>query len=170
MSSIEDNELPKANVARVLKHALPSGTALQKDAKLAVSKASTVANDVAKRANHKTISAADVFKAVEILELDHMLAPLKESFTAYQQLQVDKKQRKKENKPQEDEQSPNTLQDSGLTEEERGQKRALDEDETPSSQPDKKSKQNDDDEEELEEEVDEPEEDEEMEKADTPTD
>ncbi|KAI7862132.1 histone-fold-containing protein [Spinellus fusiger] len=89
MSSIEDNELPKANVARVLKNALPTGTALQKDAKLAVSKASavfisylsTVANDIAKSANHKTISAADVFKAMEILELDHLSPLLKESFT-----------------------------------------------------------------------------------------
>ncbi|KAI8381195.1 histone-fold-containing protein [Radiomyces spectabilis] len=103
MSSIEDNELPKANVARVLKHALPSGTALQKDAKLAVSKASTVfinylsavANDLAKSANHKTICAADVFKAMEVLELDHLIPPLKESFTAFQQLQKEKKQSKK---------------------------------------------------------------------------
>ncbi|KAI8336851.1 histone-fold-containing protein [Choanephora cucurbitarum] len=80
-SSIEDNELPKANVTRVLKTALPPGTALQKDAKLAVSKAATVfinylssvANDVAKGANHKTITAADVFTALNIESLEGML-------------------------------------------------------------------------------------------------
>ncbi|KAI9332413.1 histone-fold-containing protein [Pilaira anomala] len=88
-STIEDNELPKANVTRVLKTALPPGTALQKDAKLAVSRAATVfinylssiANDVAKGANHKTISAPDVFKALEIVELDHLAPQLKESLT-----------------------------------------------------------------------------------------
>ncbi|KAI7855193.1 histone-fold-containing protein [Circinella umbellata] len=89
MSSIEDNELPKANISRVLKNALPPGTALQKEAKLAVSKAatvfinylSTVANDTAKSANHKTISAPDVFKAMEVLEFDDLIPALRESFT-----------------------------------------------------------------------------------------
>ncbi|KAF7726035.1 hypothetical protein EC973_009100 [Apophysomyces ossiformis] len=151
------------------------------------------ANDVAKRANHKTISAQDVFKAMEILELDHMLPPLKEAFSgentptavdalksisnawfsflcltvAFQQLQVDKKQRKKEKKSDEDEQSSLGLQESNLLDEEKGTKRALDEDESASSPAEKKSKQNNDDEE-LEDEADEPEEDEEMDKADTP--
>ncbi|KAI8886229.1 histone-fold-containing protein [Backusella circina FSU 941] len=86
---IEDNELPKANVTRVLKAALPPGTALQKDARLAVGKAATVfinyisavANDVAKGASHKTISAPDVFKALEIVELDNLSPQLKESLT-----------------------------------------------------------------------------------------
>ncbi|ORZ03243.1 histone-fold-containing protein, partial [Syncephalastrum racemosum] len=87
--SIEEFELPKANIARVLKQALPAGTALQKDAKTAVSKAatvfitylSTVANDTAKGANHKTISAADVFKAMEVIEMEHLVPSLKETFT-----------------------------------------------------------------------------------------
>jgi hypothetical protein len=37
------------------------------------------ANDVAKGANHKTISAADVFKALDIVELDNLAPALKES-------------------------------------------------------------------------------------------
>ncbi|KAI7901943.1 histone-fold-containing protein [Cokeromyces recurvatus] len=133
-SSIEDNELPKANVARVLKAALPPGTALQKDAKLAVSKAATVfinyissvANDVAKGANHKTISAPDVFKALEIVELDHLAPELKESLTVFQQIALEKKQKKKErdeSKAKEDEEED--AQTENLT---RGQKRSLDED------------------------------------------
>ncbi|KAI9495306.1 histone-fold-containing protein [Zychaea mexicana] len=88
MASIEDNELPKANISRVLKNALPPGTALQKEAKVAVSKAatvfinylSTVANDTAKSANHKTISAPDVFKAMEVLEFEDLIPSLRESF------------------------------------------------------------------------------------------
>lgn len=39
------------------------------------------ANDVAKGANHKTISAPDVFKALEIVELDHLAPQLRESLT-----------------------------------------------------------------------------------------
>ncbi|KAI9305741.1 histone-fold-containing protein [Cunninghamella echinulata] len=86
MTSIEELELPKANVARVLKNALPQGTALQKNAKLAVGKAATVfisyisslANDVAKSSNHKTITTADVFKAMETAELDSLMPKLKE--------------------------------------------------------------------------------------------
>ncbi|KAG2179406.1 hypothetical protein INT44_006252 [Umbelopsis vinacea] len=110
-TSIDDNELPKANVTRILKHALPASTALQKDAKLAISKASTVfinylsatANDIAKSANHKTITAPDVFKALEVLELEDFVPKLQEAFTAYQQLQQEKKSRKKEGKAEGDE-------------------------------------------------------------------
>lgn len=39
------------------------------------------ANDVAKGANHKTISAPDVFKALEIVELEHLAPQLRESLT-----------------------------------------------------------------------------------------
>ncbi|KAI8068275.1 histone-fold-containing protein, partial [Gongronella butleri] len=84
--SIEDYELPKANVTRILKQSLPAGTNLQRNAKLAVSKAGTVfisyisalANDVAKNQNHKTITSADVIKALEIAELDALLPTLKD--------------------------------------------------------------------------------------------
>lgn len=127
-STIEDNELPKANVTRVLKTAV-SNMLLHKNlhnflthlcnsfllvqlykktpswqlVELQLS-LSTIyllckhilftcvylyilifllisANDVAKGANHKTISAPDVFKALEIVELDHLAPQLKESLT-----------------------------------------------------------------------------------------
>ncbi|KAI8335410.1 histone-fold-containing protein [Chlamydoabsidia padenii] len=104
MSSIEDHELPKANVARILKQALPHGTALQKNAKLAVSKAATVfisyitslSHDTAKSSNHKTITPADVMKAMEIAELDHLIPQLQIRLQEYQDLQNEKKQRKKD--------------------------------------------------------------------------
>ncbi|KAK4515820.1 Phenylalanine 4-monooxygenase (Phe-4-monooxygenase) [Mucor velutinosus] len=168
-STIEDNELPKANVTRVLKSALPPGTALQKDARLAVSKAATVfinyvssvANDVAKGANHKTISAADVFKALDICELEHMVPELQESLAAYQQIVLDKKQQKKrekdESKAKEDD------DDTAMEEPSRGQKRSLeDDDEDDSMSVDlKKVKNDEEEEEEEEEEVEEEEEDQE---------
>ncbi|KAI9487172.1 MAG: histone-fold-containing protein [Benjaminiella poitrasii] len=133
-STIEDNELPKANVARVLKAALPPGTALQKDAKLAVSKAATVfinyissvANDVAKAANHKTISAPDVFKALEIIELDHLAPQLQESLTVFQQITLEKKQKKKE---KDESKTKEDGDDDAQTEESsRGEKRSSNDD------------------------------------------
>ncbi|KAI9320056.1 histone-fold-containing protein [Dichotomocladium elegans] len=148
MTSIEDHELPKANIHRVLKNALPPGTALQKEAKTAVSKAATVfinylssvANDTAKSANHKTITATDVLKAMEVIEMDHLIQPLKESFTAYQQLQSDKKQRKKEKKT------------DTMAEEPRGTKRDLDEEDESTPEPKKHKGDEDEDEDEEDEE------------------
>ncbi|KAG2205523.1 hypothetical protein INT47_005897 [Mucor saturninus] len=168
-STIEDNELPKANVTRVLKTALPPGTALQKDAKLAVSKAATVfinylssvANDVAKGANHKTISAPDVFKALEIVELEHLAPQLRESLTAYQQNMVEKKQRKKEKDESkakddgEEEEDEDEMNEATTGEESsRGQKRTLeDEEEDDPMAIDNKKPKLDDEEEQEEEEV-----------------
>jgi DNA polymerase epsilon subunit 3 len=37
-------------------------------------------NDVAKGSNQKTITANHVFQALEIVELDHLIEPLKKSF------------------------------------------------------------------------------------------
>ncbi|KAI8971569.1 histone-fold-containing protein [Mycotypha africana] len=103
-NTIEDNELPKTNVRRVLAEALPPGTAWQRDAKLAVNRASTVfinylsslANDVAKGSGHKTITATDVFKALEVAELDNLIPDLQDALSAYQQLMREKKKKKKE--------------------------------------------------------------------------
>jgi hypothetical protein len=39
------------------------------------------ANDIAKSANHKTITAPDVFKALEVLELEDFVPKLQEAFT-----------------------------------------------------------------------------------------
>lgn len=142
MSSIEDNELPKANISRVLKHAVsmrtwgsPCRTTTQsfymfdsasswystakrsKDGcqqvchsihqllELSViirtyhgwyssyskRRSCYSANDTARSANHKTISAADVFKAMEVLELDHLIQPLKESFAGIWEVDVREK-------------------------------------------------------------------------------
>ncbi|CEG83069.1 hypothetical protein RMATCC62417_17045 [Rhizopus microsporus] len=141
-STIEDNELPKAHVSRILKNALPPGTLLQKDARLAVNKAGTVfinylsavSNDVAKGSNQKTITANHVFQALEIVELDHLIEPLKKSFEAYQKLAIEKKQKKKEkdgSKPKtEEEEEEEELEDTQMEENTpsspKGQKRTLD--------------------------------------------
>ncbi|KAG0738120.1 hypothetical protein G6F57_009808 [Rhizopus arrhizus] len=100
--SIDDLELPKAVITRVLKNALPEGTVISKDTRLAANRAATVfvnylasvANDVAKGVNHKTINSPDVIKALEIVELDHLIEPLKEGLEG--KLIAEKKQKKKD--------------------------------------------------------------------------
>ncbi|RCH95098.1 hypothetical protein CU097_005306 [Rhizopus azygosporus] len=108
-STIEDNELPKAHVSRILKNALPPGTLLQKDARLAVNKAGTVF------INYLSAVSNDVAKA-------------------YQKLTIEKKQKKKEkdgSKPKtEEEEEEEELEDTQMEENTpsspKGQKRTLD--------------------------------------------
>ncbi|KAI9245428.1 histone-fold-containing protein [Sporodiniella umbellata] len=130
--SIEEFELPKTVVARVLKSFLPEGTNLSKEARVAANKAATVfvsylasvSNDVAKSANHKTVAASDVLKALEIVELDNLIDPLKEHLEGYQQHLADRKSKKKDgdeskSKPEEeDEEMEETLTLKTLEDEE----------------------------------------------------
>ncbi|KAI9592243.1 histone-fold-containing protein [Syncephalis fuscata] len=81
-SSIEDHDLPKAILQRIIKSVLPDGAAVQRDAKTALAKACTVfinylaatAHDVATDENRKIISANDVLAAMDTIELGD-LAP-----------------------------------------------------------------------------------------------
>ncbi|XP_006456454.1 hypothetical protein AGABI2DRAFT_122350 [Agaricus bisporus var. bisporus H97] len=83
---IENFELPKSVVTKIAKSALPDGAKLQKDTVLALVKGSTVfinylaatAHDVALSKQHKSISASDIFKALELVEFNH-LSPMLES-------------------------------------------------------------------------------------------
>ncbi|KAF9978311.1 hypothetical protein BGZ73_002902 [Actinomortierella ambigua] len=102
MSSIEDNELPKAILTRIMKRALPENTNIQSNAKLAISKSTTIfinylaatANDAAHSVNHKIINASHVFKALEMLDLEEMIPELTAQLEAYQKLQKSKKSSK----------------------------------------------------------------------------
>ncbi|KAG0270030.1 hypothetical protein DFQ27_000994 [Actinomortierella ambigua] len=98
-SSIEDNELPKAILTRIMKRALPDNTNIQSNAKLAISKSTTIfinylaatANEAAHAVNHKIINASHVFKALEMLDLEEMIPELTAQLEAYQKLQKSKK-------------------------------------------------------------------------------
>jgi hypothetical protein len=41
-------------------------------------------NDVAKESNHRSITNADVFRALELADLEHLIEPLKESLEGKQ--------------------------------------------------------------------------------------
>lgn len=89
MAGIEELELPRALLARIVKAALPDGTLLQKDAKNAMSKASTIfvsyltaaAIDVATSAKHKSLASDDVFQALHILDFDRFVPMIKDQLS-----------------------------------------------------------------------------------------
>ncbi|KAJ3311311.1 hypothetical protein HDV04_004119 [Boothiomyces sp. JEL0838] len=97
---IENYELPKSTIQKICKGVLPEGTNLQKEAREAITKASTVfinyltavANEQATKQDRKTINSSDIFKALEILELDgSILDPVREATTQYIQIQKEKR-------------------------------------------------------------------------------
>ncbi|KAG0253471.1 hypothetical protein BG011_006349 [Mortierella polycephala] len=99
-TSIEDNELPKAILTRIMKQVLPDNTNIQGNAKLAMTKSTTLfinylasaANDVAADAGHKIISGAHVLKALESLDLEDMVPRLTEELKAFQAIQKSRKE------------------------------------------------------------------------------
>jgi len=91
---IENYELPKSIVMRIAKSSIPDNVKLQKETVLSLVKGSTVfinylaatAHDVALSKQHKSISASDVLKALEMLEFSDMVEQLQGELQAYRQL------------------------------------------------------------------------------------
>lgn len=88
---IENFELPRALVTKIAKSAIPENTKLQKDTVLSLVKGSTVfinylaatAHDVAHSKQHKSISASDVLKALEMIEFADLVPPLQAELQLY---------------------------------------------------------------------------------------
>nr|XP_032832196.1 DNA polymerase epsilon subunit 3 [Petromyzon marinus]XP_032832197.1 DNA polymerase epsilon subunit 3 [Petromyzon marinus] len=87
----EDLNLPNAVITRIIKDALPEGVNVSKEARSAISRAASVfvlyatscANNFAVKSKRKTLSGNDVLSAVEEMEFQQLLAPLRESLDAY---------------------------------------------------------------------------------------
>lgn len=98
----DDLNLPMSVVTRITKEALPDGCMISKEARLALSKAASVfvlyatscANTVAQKSKRKTLTAPDVFTAMEEMEFETFLEPLKDSLEAYRSEQSTIKERK----------------------------------------------------------------------------
>ncbi|XP_012287304.1 DNA polymerase epsilon subunit 3 [Orussus abietinus] len=111
---MEDLNLPNAVVTRIIKEALPSGVTVGKEARAAVTKAAFIfilyltssANSVAKKANRKTISSADVIQAMEDIDFDQFIEPLQEALENFKKTQKEKKdattKRKQQKKDEDD--------------------------------------------------------------------
>ncbi|KAI9225285.1 MAG: histone-fold-containing protein [Piptocephalis tieghemiana] len=105
-STIEDHDLPKAILQRIIKAALPEGVLLQKDARSALSRSTTVfinylaaeANDIAKKAGHKTIGKDDVLKAIQTLELQEFLPTMEAEYSEWKRIQDEKKAKKSQSR------------------------------------------------------------------------
>jgi len=96
---IENFELPRTLVTKIAKSAIPDNTKLQKDTVLSLVKGSTVfinylaatAHDVAHSKQHKSISASDVLKALEMIEFADLVAPLQAELQVYRDSSKGKK-------------------------------------------------------------------------------
>ncbi|KAK0228855.1 hypothetical protein IW262DRAFT_1456070 [Armillaria fumosa] len=102
---LDNFELPKSLVTSIARSALPDNAKLPKDTILALVKGSTVfinhlgapsallgrlerkAYDVAMSKQHKSISAADVIRALEVLELGDMIGTIQEDLQAFREEQ-----------------------------------------------------------------------------------
>ncbi|KAG8849649.1 hypothetical protein FRB96_000675 [Tulasnella sp. 330] len=91
MNGIENYQLPKAVAMRIAKSELPDYVKIGKEASLGITNSATVfinylsatALDIAKSRGAKTIVAADVLKAMEIIEMGDQVPILEEELEAY---------------------------------------------------------------------------------------
>lgn len=96
---LEDLNLPNAVVTRIIKEALPDGVTIGKEARVAVAKAASIfilyltsaANTIAKKGNRKTISGADVIQAMEEVDFEQFVTPLREALETFKKSQKEKK-------------------------------------------------------------------------------
>ncbi|XP_075690948.1 DNA polymerase epsilon subunit 3 [Rhinoderma darwinii] len=96
----EDLNLPNAVITRIIKEAIPDGVNVSKEARSAISRAASVfvlyatscANNFAMKGKRKTLSVTDVLAAMEEMEFQRFLAPLKEALEAYRLEQKGKKE------------------------------------------------------------------------------
>ncbi|KAJ1963155.1 hypothetical protein IWQ62_003305 [Dispira parvispora] len=94
VTTIDDLDMPRAVVMRLVKNALNEGIGVSADSKIAVTKATTVfinyiasmAGDVAKSTNHKTITSQHVIKALEEAEFDDYITTLTAALNARQEM------------------------------------------------------------------------------------
>ncbi|CAN2390929.1 DNA polymerase epsilon subunit 3 [Pristimantis euphronides] len=112
----EDLNLPNAVIMRIIKEALPEGVNVSKEARSAIARAASVfvlyatscANNFAMKGKRKTLNVTDVMSAMEEMEFQRFLAPLKECLEAYRREQKGKKEaselKKKDKKTDGDEQ------------------------------------------------------------------
>ncbi|KAM4743973.1 DNA polymerase epsilon subunit 3 [Anableps anableps] len=96
----EDLNLPNAVITRIIKEALPDGVNVSKEARRAISQAASVfvlyatscANNFAMKAKRKTLNAGDVLAAMEEMEFERFLEPLRDALEVYKKDQRGKKE------------------------------------------------------------------------------
>lgn len=106
----EDLNLLNAVITRIIKEALPDGVNISKEARSAISRAASVfvlyatscANNFAMKGKRKTLNASDVLSAMEEMEFQRFVTPLKEALEAYRREQKGKKEASEQKKKDKD--------------------------------------------------------------------
>ncbi|XP_036034393.1 DNA polymerase epsilon subunit 3 [Onychomys torridus] len=132
----EDLNLPNAVITRIIKEALPDGVNISKEARSAISRAASVfvlyatscANNFAMKGKRKTLNASDVLSAMEEMEFQRFVAPLKEALEVYRREQKGKKEASEQKKKDRDKKTDSEEQDKSREEEDEDEER-LDEEE-----------------------------------------
>ncbi|KAL2100074.1 hypothetical protein ACEWY4_004468 [Coilia grayii] len=122
----EDLNLPNAVITRIIKEALPDGVNVSKEARRAISQAASVfvlyatscANNFAMKAKRKTLNAGDVMAAMEEMEFERFLQPLREALEAYKKGQKGKKEASEQKKKDKEKKSDAEESDKNKDEEE----------------------------------------------------
>uniref|UniRef100_A0A1A8GN87 DNA polymerase epsilon subunit 3 n=1 Tax=Nothobranchius korthausae TaxID=1143690 RepID=A0A1A8GN87_9TELE len=129
----EDLNLPNAVITRIIKEALPDGVNVSKEARRAISQAASVfvlyatscANNFAMKAKRKTLNAGDVLAAMEEMEFERFMEPLREALEVYKKDQKGKKevseQKRKDKEKKVDSENDKSREDEEADEEEQQQ-------------------------------------------------
>uniref|UniRef100_A0A8D3EBL4 DNA polymerase epsilon subunit 3 n=1 Tax=Scophthalmus maximus TaxID=52904 RepID=A0A8D3EBL4_SCOMX len=127
----EDLNLPNAVITRIIKEALPDGVNVSKEARRAISQAASVfvlyatscANNFAMKAKRKTLNAGDVMSAMEEMEFERFLEPLREALEVYKKGVKGKKevteQKRKDKEKKNDSENDKSREEEEEEEEER---------------------------------------------------
>uniref|UniRef100_A0A672JMJ8 DNA polymerase epsilon subunit 3 n=1 Tax=Salarias fasciatus TaxID=181472 RepID=A0A672JMJ8_SALFA len=122
----EDLNLPNAVITRIIKEALPDGVNVSKEARRAISQAASVfvlyatscANNFAMKAKRKTLNAGDVLAAMEEMEFERFLEPLREALEVYKKGQKGKKEVSEQRRRDKEEKKAGSERDKSREEEE----------------------------------------------------
>ncbi|KAF3169757.1 hypothetical protein TWF225_011239 [Orbilia oligospora] len=105
-TNVDDNTLPKTIVTRLAKGNVPSNTQIQKDAVTALSRSATVfinylasmANDITKMKDRKTIMPDHVIEAIDQIEFPGLRERLEGELKQFNKIQENKRKKAKEKK------------------------------------------------------------------------
>ncbi|KAM3625210.1 uncharacterized protein V6R79_008802 [Siganus canaliculatus] len=131
----EDLNLPNAVITRIIKEALPDGVNVSKEARRAISQAASVfvlyatscANNFALKAKRKTLNAGDVLAAMEEMEFERFLEPLKEALEVYKKGQKGKKEVSEQKRKDKEKKTMESENDKSREEEEEEEEEHMEE-------------------------------------------